>query len=132
LFAGPLHDIALAVLAKAPAPNCIHVKVSEALPEDIKARRRAYHGRRAFVHQIEDGGRGRGSPAGGHIFFAQDFTASTAFSRRSKYSSICPTKLSAIRNRRFDAYYVCADDSTKTTDEDKYRIVDELVAEFKR
>ncbi|MBI4091936.1 MAG: phosphomannomutase/phosphoglucomutase [Candidatus Levybacteria bacterium] len=127
------------VLSKHPGAKIVFdVKVSEALPEDIKA-----HGGVPIMWKtghsyikaklVEE----RAAMAGemsGHIFFVDDFygfdDAFFAALKMLEYLSTQDKPLSEIIAGT--PYYVSTPTiQVKTTDEDKYKVVDELVEEFK-
>lgn len=128
------------VLQKAPGAKIVFdVKVSEALPEDIKARGgvpiMCRTGHSYIKSKMAEEGAALAGEMSGHIFFAQDFygfdDAFFAALKLLEYLSAQTKPLSEIVAST--PYYVSTPTiQLKTTDEDKYRIVDELVKEFKQ
>ena len=127
------------VLAKKPGAKIVFdVKVSEALPEDIKA-----HGGIPIMWKtghsyikaklIEEGAALAGEMSG-HIFFVEDYygydDALFAALKMLEYLSTQDKPLSEIVNGT--PYYVSTPTiQVKTTDEEKYQIADKLTQEFK-
>ena len=128
------------VLEKAPGSKIVFdVKVSEALPEDIKAHGGVpimwRTGHSYIKSKMAEEGAALAGEMSGHIFFAQDFygfdDAFFAALKLLEYVSAQTKPLSEIVAST--PYYVSTPTiQLKTTDEDKYRIVDELVKEFKQ
>ena len=128
------------VLEKAPGSKIVFdVKVSEALPEDITAHGgvpiMCKTGHSYIKSKMAEEGAALAGEMSGHIFFAQDFygfdDAFFAALKVLEYLSVQSERLSAVVAST--PYYVSTPTiQLKTTDEDKYRIVDELVAEFKK
>lgn len=128
------------VLAKHPGAKIIFdVKVSEALPEDIAA-----HGgipimwKTGHSHIKAKLAEEKAAMAGemsGHIFFVDDFygfdDGAFAALKLLEYLSTQDKPLSEIIATT--PYYISTPTiQVKTTDEDKYSIVNELVSEFKK
>lgn len=128
------------VLQKAPGAKIVFdVKVSEALPEDIKAHGGVpimwKTGHSYIKSKMAEEGAALAGEMSGHIFFAQDFygfdDAFFAALKLLEYLSAQTKPLSEIVAST--PYYVSTPTiQLKTTDEDKYHIVDELVKEFKQ
>jgi len=128
------------VLEKAPGSKIVFdVKVSEALPEDIKAHGgvpiMCKTGHSYIKSKMAEEGAVLAGEMSGHIFFAQDFygfdDAFFAALKLIEYISAQTKPLSELVAST--PYYVSTPTiQLKTTDEDKYRIVDELVKEFKQ
>lgn len=127
------------VLSKKPGAKIIFdVKVSEALPEDIKA-----HGgvpimwKTGHSHikaKMQQEGASLAGEMSGHIFFADGYygfdDSMIAALKLLEYLSTQEKPLSEIVDDT--PYYISTPTiQVPTTDEDKYDIVDELVAEFK-
>ncbi len=128
------------ILSKHPGAKIVFdVKVSEALPEDIKA-----HGGIPIMwktghswikSKLAEEKAAMAGEMSGHIFFVDDFygfdDAFFAALKLLEYLSTQNKPLSEIVNDT--PYYVSTPTiQVKTTDEDKYKVVDELVAEFKK
>lgn len=128
------------VLSKRPGAKIIFdVKVSEALPEDIRA-----HGgipimwKTGHSHIKAKLAEEKASLAGemsGHIFFEHDFygfdDATFAALKLLEYLSSQDQSLSKIIATT--PYYVSTPTiQVQTTDEDKYKVVEELTEEFKK
>jgi len=128
------------VLEKAPGSKIVFdVKVSEALPEDIKAHGgvpiMCKTGHSYIKSKMAEEGAVLAGEMSGHIFFAQDFygfdDAFFAALKLLEYVSAQTKPLSEVVAST--PYYVSTPTiQLKTTEEDKYRIVDELVKEFKQ
>lgn len=128
------------VLSKTPGAKIVFdVKVSEALPEDIKAHGgvpiMCKTGHSYIKSKMAEEEAALAGEMSGHIFFAQDFygfdDAFFAALKLLEYVSAQTKPLSEIVAST--PYYVSTPTiQLKTTDEDKYRIVDELVKEFKQ
>jgi phosphomannomutase/phosphoglucomutase len=131
--------LARLVLAKKPGAKIVFdVKVSEALPEDIKA-----HGGEAIMwktghsHIKAKMAEEKAEMAGemsGHIFFSMDYygfdDAMFAALKLLEYLSTENKPLSEVIAST--PYYVSTPTiQVKTTDEDKYNIVEKLVKQFK-
>lgn len=127
------------VLSKNPGAKIVFdVKVSEALPEDIKA-----HGGEPIMWKtghsyikakLAEEGAAMAGEMSGHIFFVQDFygfdDAFFAALKMLEYLSTQDKPMSEIVAGT--PYYISTPTiQVKTTDEDKYGVVDELVKEFK-
>lgn len=127
------------VLSKRPGAKIIFdVKVSEALPEDIKAHggvpimwKTGHSHIKAKMHEEKAALAGEMS---GHIFFADGYygfdDSMIAALKLLEYLSTQGKPLSAIIDDT--PYYISTPTiQVPTTDEDKYDIVEELTAEFK-
>lgn len=127
------------VLSKRPGAKIIFdVKVSEALPEDIKAHggipimwKTGHSHIKAKMHEEKAALAGEMS---GHIFFADGYygfdDSMIAALKLLEYLSIQGKPLSEIIDDT--PYYISTPTiQVPTTDEDKYDIVEELTAEFK-
>lgn len=127
------------VLSKNPGAKIVFdVKVSEALPEDIKA-----HGGEPIMWKtghsyikakLAEEDAAMAGEMSGHIFFVQDFYGFDdgifAALKVLEYLSSQEKSLSEVIADT--PYYVSTPTiQVKATDEDKYKIVDELVKEFK-
>ena len=127
------------VLSKTPGAKIVFdVKVSEALPEDIEAHGgipiMCKTGHSYIKAKMHDEGAILAGEMSGHIFFSQDFygfdDAFFATLKMLEYVSSQNKPLSELIAST--PYYISTPTiQAKTTDEDKYRIVDELVKEFK-
>ncbi len=128
------------VLEKAPGSKIVFdVKVSEALPEDIKAHGGVpimwKTGHSYIKSKMAEENAALAGEMSGHIFFAQDFygfdDAFFAALKVLEYLSGQGEPLSHIIAST--PYYVSTPTiQLKTTDEEKYRVVDELVKGFKQ
>lgn len=127
------------VLSKRPGAKIIFdVKVSEALPEDIKAHggvpimwKTGHSHIKAKMHEEKAALAGEMS---GHIFFADGYygfdDSMIAALKLLEYLAAQDKPLSEIIDDT--PYYISTPTiQVKTTDEDKYDIVDELTSEFK-
>ena len=127
------------VLSKNPGAKIVFdVKVSEALPEDIKA-----HGGTPIMWKtghsyikakLAEEQAAMAGEMSGHIFFVQDYYGFDdglfAALKMLEYLSTQDKPVSEIVDST--PYYVSTPTiQVKTTDEDKYNVVDELVKEFK-
>lgn len=127
------------VLSKKPGAKIVFdVKVSEALPEDIKA-----HGGEPIMwktghshikSKMKESGAELAGEMSGHIFFSHDYygfdDAFFAALKLLEYLSGEDQPLSEVI--KSTPYYVSTPTiQVKTTDEDKYKVVDQLVKEFK-
>ncbi len=131
--------LARLVLKKQPGAKIVFdVKVSEALPEDITA-----HGGEPIMwktghsyikSKLAESGAALAGEMSGHIFFAQDFYGfDDALFAALKMLEYVSSQNKPVSELIADTpYYVSTPTiQVKTTDEDKYRIVDQLVQEFK-
>lgn len=128
------------VLAKKPGAKIVFdVKVSEALPEDIKAHGGVpimwKTGHSYIKSKLAEEKAAMAGEMSGHIFFVEDYYGFDdglfAALKMLEYLSTQNKPLSEIIAGT--PYYVSTPTiQVKTTDEDKYRIVDELVKEFKQ
>ena len=128
------------VLSKHPGAKIIFdVKVSEALPEDIKAHGGVpimwKTGHSYIKAKLADEDASMAGEMSGHIFFVDDFYGFDdglfAALKVLEYLSTQDKPLSDIIAGT--PYYVSTPTiQVKTTDEDKYKVVDELVNEFKK
>ncbi len=131
--------LARAVLEKEMGAKIVFdVKVSEALPEDIKAHGgvpiMARTGHSYIRAKLKEAGAALAGEGSGHIFFAQDFYGfDDAFFAGLKLLS-CISR----DQRSFSAiisetphYVITPTIQVKTTDEEKYGIVEKLTQEFK-
>lgn len=127
------------VLSKNPGSKIVFdVKVSEALPEDIKA-----HGGQPIMWKtghshikakLASEKAAMAGEASGHIFFSQDFYGfDDAFFAALKLLEYLSKEKSSVSEVIKDTpYYISTPTiQVKTTDEDKYKIVEELTREFK-
>lgn len=127
------------VLSKKPGAKIVFdVKVSEALPEDIKA-----HGGEPIMWKtghshikakMKESGAELAGEMSGHIFFSHDYygfdDAFFAALKLLEYLSGENEPLSEVI--KSTPYYVSTPTiQVQTTDEDKYKVVDQLVKEFK-
>ena len=127
------------VLSKKPGAKIVFdVKVSEALPEDIKA-----HGgipimwKTGHSHikaKLAEEGAAMAGEMSGHIFFVEDFygfdDGAFAALKMLEYLSTQDKPLSEVVAST--PYYVSTPTiQVKTTDEDKYDVVEKLTKEFK-
>lgn len=127
------------VLSKHPGAKIVFdVKVSEALPEDIAAHGGIpimwKTGHSYIKAKLAEEKAAMAGEMSGHIFFVDDFygfdDGAFAALKLLEYLSTQNKQLSAIISDT--PYYVSTPTiQVKTTDEDKYNVVDELVAEFK-
>ncbi len=127
------------VLAKRPGAKIIFdVKVSEALPEDIKANGGIpimwKTGHSHIKAKLTEEKAALAGEMSGHIFFVEDFygfdDAFFASLKVLEYLSSQDKPLSEIIQST--PYYVSTPTiQVKTTDEDKYNVVESLVKEFK-
>ncbi len=128
------------VLSKHPGAKIVFdVKVSEALPEDIKAHGGVpimwKTGHSYIKAKLQEEKAAMAGEMSGHIFFVEDFygfdDAAFAALKFLEFMSTQDRPLSEIIATT--PYYISTPTiQVQTTDEDKYGIVDELVAEFKR
>ncbi len=128
------------VLSKHPGAKIVFdVKVSEALPEDIKAHGGVpimwKTGHSYIKSKLAEEKAAMGGEMSGHIFFVDDFYGfDDAFFTSLKvleYLSTQDRPLSEIIEST--PYYISTPTiQVKTTDEDKYKVVDELTSEFKK
>lgn len=127
------------VLSKTPGAKIVFdVKVSEALPEDIKAHGGVpimwKTGHSYIKAKMAEEGAALAGEMSGHIFFAQDFYGfDDAFFAALKMLEYLSGQEKVVSELIADTPYYLSTPTiqVKTTDEDKYRIVDELVKEFK-
>lgn len=127
------------VLSKQPGAKIVFdVKVSEALPEDIRAQGGEpimwKTGHSYIKAKLAEEGAALAGEMSGHIFFVHDFygfdDATFAALKLLEYISTQDKPLSEIVANT--PYYVSTPTiQVQATDEDKYKIVDELVKEFK-
>jgi len=127
------------VLKKHPGAKIVFdVKVSEALPEDIKAHGGIpimwKTGHSYIKAKLAEEKAAMAGEMSGHIFFVDDFygfdDAFFASLKLLEYLSNQNDKLSSIISST--PYYVSTPTiQVQTTDEDKYEIVDKLTSEFK-
>ncbi|OIP57114.1 MAG: phosphomannomutase/phosphoglucomutase [Candidatus Levybacteria bacterium CG_4_10_14_0_2_um_filter_36_16] len=128
------------VLSKHPGAKIVFdVKVSEALPEDIKAHGGIpimwKTGHSYIKAKLTEEKAAMAGEMSGHIFFVDDFygfdDAFFAGLKLLEYLSSQNQRLSEIIAGT--PYYISTPTiQVKTTDEDKYNVVDKLVAEFKK
>jgi phosphomannomutase / phosphoglucomutase len=128
------------VLSKHPGAKIVFdVKVSEALPEDIKAHGGIpimwKTGHSYIKAKLAEEKAAMAGEMSGHIFFVDDFygfdDAAFAALKLLEYLSTQNKSLSQIVSGT--PYYISTPTiQVKTTDEDKYNVVNELVAEFKK
>jgi len=128
------------ILSKHPGAKIVFdVKVSEALPEDIKAHGgipiMCKTGHSYIKAKLQEEKAALAGEMSGHIFFVDDFygfdDAFFASLKMLEYLSTQDKPLSQLIAST--PYYVSTPTiQVETTDEDKYKIVDELVAEFKK
>jgi phosphomannomutase / phosphoglucomutase len=128
------------VLSRHPGAKIVFdVKVSEALPEDIRAHGGIpimwKTGHSYIKAKLAEEKAAMAGEMSGHIFFVDDFygfdDGAFAALKLLEYLSTQNKSLSQIVSTT--PYYVSTPTiQVKTTDEDKYKIVDELVAEFKK
>ncbi len=128
------------VLSKKPGAKIVFdVKVSEALPEDIKAHGGVpimwKTGHSYIKAKLQEEQAAMAGEMSGHIFFVEDFygfdDALFAALKMLEYLSTQDKPLSEIVEST--PYYISTPTiQVKTTDEDKYKVVEELVAEFKQ
>jgi phosphomannomutase/phosphoglucomutase len=127
------------VLAKDPGAKIVFdVKVSEALPEDI-----ATHGGIPIMcrtghsyikSKLAEEGAALAGEMSGHIFFSQDFYAfdDALFATLKMLEYVASQNKPVSELVANTPYYISTPTiQTKTTDEEKYAIVDKLVKEFK-
>ena len=127
------------VLSKTPGAKIVFdVKVSEALPEDIKAHGGVpimwKTGHSYIKFKMAEEGAALAGEMSGHIFFAQDFYGfDDAFFAALKMLEYVSGQEKPLSELIADTPYYLSTPTiqVKTTDEDKYRIVDELIKEFK-
>lgn len=127
------------VLAKNPGAKIVFdVKVSEALPEDIKVHGgipvMCKTGHSYIKAKLQEVGAALAGEMSGHIFFVEDFygfdDAAFAALKFLEFMSSQDKPLSEVIATT--PYYVSTPTiQVKTTDEEKYQIVDELVKQFK-
>ncbi|MFH0936913.1 MAG: phosphomannomutase/phosphoglucomutase [Candidatus Daviesbacteria bacterium] len=128
------------VLSEKPNSKIIFdVKVSESLPEDIKAHGgipiMSKTGHSLIKSKIKEEGAALAGEMSGHIYFAQGYygfdDAIFASLKILEYLSTQDKKLSEIINAT--PYYISTPTiSVKTSDEKKHKIVKKLVEEFKK
>lgn len=128
------------VLSKHPGAKIVFdVKVSEALPEDIRAHGGIpimwKTGHSYIKAKLAEEKAAMAGEMSGHIFFVDDFygfdDGAFAALKLLEYLSTQNKSLSQIINST--PYYISTPTiQVKTTDEDKYNVVDELVSEFKK
>jgi len=127
------------VLTKKPGAKIVFdVKVSEALPEDIKAHGGVpimwKTGHSYIKAKLQEEGAAMAGEMSGHIFFVEDFYGfdDAAFAAL-KFLEFMSTQDKPLSEIIADTpYYISTPTiQVKTTDEDKYDIVDTLVKEFK-
>ena len=127
------------VLSKKPGAKIVFdVKVSEALPEDIKAHGGVpimwKTGHSYIKAKLAEENAAMAGEMSGHIFFVDDFYGfDDAFFAGLKMLEYLSTEDKPLSEIIADTpYYVSTPTiQVKTTDEDKYKVVDELVEEFK-
>ena len=127
------------VLSKHPGAKIVFdVKVSEALPEDIKAHGGVpimwKTGHSYIKAKLAEENAAMAGEMSGHIFFVDDFYGfDDAFFAGLKMLEYLSTEDKPLSEIIADTpYYVSTPTiQVKTTDEDKYKVVDELVEEFK-
>lgn len=127
------------VLTKTPGAKIVFdVKVSEALPEDITAHGGVpimwKTGHSYIKAKLAEEGAAMAGEMSGHIFFVQDFygfdDAFFAALKMLEYLSTQDKSMSEIIAGT--PYYISTPTiQVKTTDEDKYNVVDQLVKDFK-
>ncbi|RJQ26176.1 phosphomannomutase/phosphoglucomutase [Candidatus Parcubacteria bacterium] len=128
------------VLSKHPGAKIVFdVKVSEALPEDIKAHGGVpimwKTGHSYIKAKLTEEKAAMAGEMSGHIFFVDDFygfdDAFFAALKLLEYLSTQNSTLSQIVSKT--PYYISTPTiQVKTTDEDKYKVVEELTNEFKK
>ena len=128
------------ILSKKPGAKIVFdVKVSEALPEDIAAHGGVpimwKTGHSYIKAKLAEEGAALAGEMSGHIFFSEDFygfdDAFFAALKLLEYISSQDKTLSELVAET--PYYVSTPTiQVKTTDEDKYKIVERIVAEFRR
>jgi len=127
------------VLSKKPGAKIVFdVKVSEALPEDIKAHGGVpimwKTGHSYIKAKLQEEGAAMAGEMSGHIFFVEDFYGfdDAAFAAL-KFLEFMSTQAKPLSEIIADTpYYISTPTiQVKATDEDKYDIVDALVKEFK-
>src|SRR3989344_2925173 len=126
-------------LSKHPGAKIVFdVKVSEALPEDIKAHGGVpimwKTGHSYIKAKLAEENAAMAGEMSGHIFFVDDFYGfDDAFFAGLKMLEYLSTEDKPLSEIIADTpYYVSTPTiQVKTTDEDKYKVVDELVEEFK-
>lgn len=128
------------VLTKKPGAKIVFdVKVSEALPEDIKSHGGIpimwKTGHSYIKSKLAQEGAAMAGEMSGHIFFVEDFygfdDGAFAALKMLEYLSTQNEPLSEIISST--PYYVSTPTiQVKATDEDKYKIVEELTEEFKK
>lgn len=128
------------VLSKKPGAKIVFdVKVSEALPEDIKAHGGVpimwKTGHSYIKAKLQEEQAAMAGEMSGHIFFVEDFYGFDdglfAALKVLEYLSTQDKPLSEIVDAT--PYYISTPTiQVKTTDEDKYKVVEQLVAEFKQ
>lgn len=132
--------LARAVLKRQPGAKIVFdVKVSEALPEDIKAHGgvpiMARTGHSYIRSKLKEENAALAGEGSGHIFFAQDFYSfDDAFFAGLKllgYLSEDSRPLSVIIAET-PHYFITPTIQVETTDEEKYDIVDTLTQQFKK
>ncbi|MEK7509682.1 MAG: phosphomannomutase/phosphoglucomutase [Patescibacteria group bacterium] len=128
------------VLAKKPGAKIVFdVKVSEALPEDIAAHGGVpvmwKTGHSYIKAKLAEEKAALAGEMSGHIFFAEGYYGfDDAFFAGLKLLEYISSQDKTISELIADTPYYISTPTihVKTTDEDKYRIVDELVATFKK
>jgi phosphomannomutase / phosphoglucomutase len=128
------------VLAKAPGSKIVFdVKVSEALPEDIKAHGgvpiTCRTGHSYIKAKLAEEKAALAGEMSGHIFFSQDFYGfDDAFFAGLKILEFLSTQTGSLSSVvATTPYYISTPTiQAATTDADKYRIVEKLTDEFKR
>jgi len=128
------------VLSKHPGAKIVFdVKVSEALPEDIKAHGgipiMCKTGHSYIKAKLQEEKAALAGEMSGHIFFVDDFygfdDAAFASLKFLEFMSTQDKPLSEVITTT--PYYISTPTiQVKTTDEEKYQIVDSLVEEFKK
>ena len=128
------------VLSKHPGAKIVFdVKVSEALPEDVKAHGGVpimwKTGHSYIKAKLAEENAAMAGEMSGHIFFVDDFYGfDDAFFASLKMLEYLSTQDKPLSEIIADTpYYVSTPTiQVKTTDEDKYKVVDELMKEFKK
>lgn len=128
------------VLSKKPGAKIVFdVKVSEALPEDIKAHGGIpimwKTGHSYIKAKLTEEKAAMAGEMSGHIFFVEDFYGfDDAFFAALKLLEYLSGQNQTLSGLIADTpYYISTPTiQVKTTDEDKYKVVEELVEEFKK
>lgn len=128
------------ILSKKPGAKIVFdVKVSEALPEDISAHGGIpimwKTGHSYIKAKLAEENAALAGEMSGHIFFAEGYYGfDDAFFAGLKLLEYISSQEKTVSELIMDTpYYISTPTiQVKTTDEDKYRIVDELVAAFKK